>query len=278
MRRGREATGVYVYCITDGEPLATLRSSDATSLRSTSAAAGALHPRWPVYSLVYEDLLAVVSQVPLEEFGEEGLHAHLEDASWLEREVCAHEQVIEKVMAGRTVLPMKFCTIFQTENRVQTLLKSNQEQFRRALARLRGRQEWEVKIYCEPAAVVARQVGKAGTDLSGKHYLLRKRAEKIAAQEAMNEAQRQAQRSYEKLAGWAEIIQLKPVERANAPSAPRLILDAVCLLPESAFDPCRQELERLGDELADKGFRFQLIGPWPPYHFTNEAREDVGLS
>jgi hypothetical protein len=261
MTRGREETGVYVYCITEGEPV---------------AAAAGLHPCRPVYSLAHEDLVAVASRVPLDEFGEEALSDHLGDAGWLEREVRAHERVIEKVMETRTVLPMKFYTIFRTEEGVRALLESDQDQFRRALARLRGRQEWEVKLYSEPAGAVP-QAARDQTGLSGKGYLLRKRAEKIAAQQAMDEVRRQAQRSYEKLARRVERIQLKPVKGAGSPNAPTLILDAVCLVPESAFDSCYQELQALGKELADKGLRFQLSGPWPPYHFISWAQENVGL-
>ncbi len=129
MKRRHDATGIYVYCIAEGEPF---------------AATAGLHPCRPVHSIAHEDLLAVVSEVSLQEFGAEGLHARLEDDCWLEQEVRAHERVIEKVMEDRTVLPMKFCTIFRTEGRVRDLLGTRREKFRNALARLRGLEEWEL--------------------------------------------------------------------------------------------------------------------------------------
>jgi len=263
MTRGAEATGVYVYCISEGEPF--------------SAPVG-LHPCRPVYSLVYDDLLAVVSRVPLEEFGEEGLRARLEDASWLEREVRAHEQVIEKVMEGRTVLPMKLCTIFHRESGVRDLLETRQGGFRSALARLRGKEEWELKMYQEPAPGAGAQPAKPLVRASGRAYLMQKRAAQLAAQEAAAEARRQAQRTYEKLVGWAEEVQLKPIAPEDSPGAPRLILDAVCLLARPHLSRLRQQLEELGDPLADKGMRLQLVGPWPPYHFSGQAQERGSLS
>jgi len=264
MKPGRKTTGTYIYCITEGEPI--------------NAEEG-LHPFRPVYSLAYEDLLAVVSRVPLAEFGGKALPAHLEDASWLEREVRAHERVIEKVMEGRTVLPMKFCTIFRSEKRVQALLENRQEEFRRGLARLRDKEEWEVKMYFQPVSPAAgTSAGKAGAGLSGKEYLLKKKAEDLAGWEMMNEANRQAQRSFEKLVGLVEEIQLKPVAAHNSPAAAKLILDAVCLLSRPGFKVFCEELEGLGNELAAKGFRFQLTGPWPPYHFASQEQENVGLS
>ena len=43
------------------------------------------------------DLAAVVSEVPLDEFGEEGLKRNLNDLAWLEATARAHETVLEAV-------------------------------------------------------------------------------------------------------------------------------------------------------------------------------------
>jgi len=263
MTRGPEASGVYVYCIAEGEPF---------------AAPVGLHPCRAVYSLVCEDLLGVVSRVPLEEFGEEALRARLEDACWLEREVRAHEQVIEEVMEGRTVLPMKFCTIFHTEGKVQAFLRSNEDEFRRALARVRGREEWELRMYQELPTTVDAHASKPSVGVSGRAYLMRKREAQLAAQEAAAEAHRQAQRTIEMLRGCAEEIQLKPVVPGHSPGARRLLLDAVCLLAKAQVLVLRRQFQGLGSELADRGMSFQLIGPWPPYHFSGGAQERGSLS
>jgi len=106
---------------------------------------------------------------------------------------------------------------------------------------------------------------------------MQKRAAQLAAQEAAAEARRQAQRTFEMLAGCVEEIQLKPVAAARSPRAPKLILDAVCLLAKREVPVLRQQLQGLGNELADKGMRFQLIGPWPPYHFSGQAQERGSL-
>jgi len=263
MRAGPKTTAIYLFCITEGAPF--------------SARKGPRVPR-AVYSLVHEDLVAVVSQVPLEDFGEEALAAHLEDACWLEREARAHETVIEKVMENRAVLPMKFCTIFRSEERVRALLARGQEEFRRALARLREKEEWEVKMYYEPASSAAPQAAEARTNLSGREFLLKRKAEDIGAWEAMKEAYRQAQQSFERVSDYVEEIQLKPIPSQDSTSEPKLILDAVCLLTKPRFKAFCQQLEGLRNELSGKGLHFQLTGPWPPYHFCTEMPENVSLS
>jgi hypothetical protein len=263
MTQAANKTAIYLFCITEGDAF--------------SAEEG-LHPLRPVCSLVCEDLVAVVSQVPLEDFGEEALAAHLEDACWLEREARAHETVIEKVMENRAVLPMKFCTIFRSEERVRALLARGQEEFRRALARLREKEEWEVKMYFEPASSAAPQAAEARTNLSGREFLLKRKAEDLEACEAMKEAYRQAQQSFERVSDYVEEIQLKPVPPPDSSGGPKLILDVVCLLVKPRLKAFRQQIERLGNHLSAKGFRFQLTGPWPPYHFCEETPENVRTS
>lgn len=106
---------------------------------------------------------------------------------------------------------------------------------------------------------------------------MQKRAVQLAAKEAAAEAHCQARRTFEMLTACAEQIQLKPVPAAHPPTTPKLILDAVCLLTKPQVPVLRQQLGRLGDELGDKGMSFQLIGPWPPYHFSAQAQNHVGL-
>jgi hypothetical protein len=263
MKPGPNTTGTYVFCITEGGPF--------------SAGVG-LHPLRPVRSLVHEGLVAVVGQVPLDEFGEQALHARLQDAAWLEREVRGHERVIEKVMQRRPVLPMKFCTIFRSEERVRALLARGQEEFRRALARLREKEEWEVKMYFEPASSAVPQAAEARTNLSGREFLLKRKAEDLEAWEAMNEAYRQAQQSFERVSDYVEEIQLKPVPPPDSSGGPKLIMDVACLLAKPRLKAFSQQLEGLGNELSSRGFHFQLSGPWPPYHFCNQTPENVDLS
>ena len=257
MTTKRRSTAIYLYCITDGG--------------SVAASAG-LHPLRPVYSIVHEELAAVVSEVPLEEFGEEALPARLEDACWLEREVRAHEAVIESVLARQTVLPMRFCTIFRTGARVRSLLRSRRQEFLDALTRVRGKEEWEVKLCLEPSARAGPPAAEdeRGSASSGAQYLMRKREERRIGQEAMAGLQQDAGRSLEALAGCVEAIQLKPVG-SPSPDQPRVVWDAVCLVAKVRFQSLRQRVEALETEVSGRGLRFELIGPWPPYHFTRCA-------
>lgn len=264
MTAREKATAIYVYCITEGEPI--------------RADAG-LHPFRAIHSLVYDDLIAVASRVLLEEFGQEALSSHLEDPSWLEREARGHEEVTEKVMQTRAVLPLKFCTIFRSEARVIALIRSQRDQFHRALAVLRGKEEWEVKVFAEPgfSDTSAPENEQSGT-LSGKEYLLRKATAGLRASAAMCRAHGEAQRCFEEIAGCVEDIRLRPVDAENSLGEVGLIWDAVCLLTKSRVAPFCQRLESLGNEFSGKGLLLRASGPWPPYHFTEVEQDHVGSS
>jgi len=263
MTRAAETSGIYVYCITEGRPVTLPRDA---------------HPLRRVYAIARGDLVAVVSEVPLDEFGEHALSGRLQDACWLEREARAHERVVEHVMGGRTVLPMKLCTIFRGEERVRELLETHRAEFRQTLARLRGREEWEMKMFQELVPLAGARPRKPAPPVSGSAYLRQKAAAQAATAKAATEARCQAEQAFAIVAECADEIQLKPVAATSSPTAPRLILDAVCLLAKAQVPVLRRQLESLGKELADKGTRFQLVGPWPPYHFAGEVQEYVALS
>ena len=59
------------------------------------------------------ELAAVVSRVPLAEFGEEPLRRHLNELAWLERVARAHEAVLERALAEATIAPLRLCTIYE---------------------------------------------------------------------------------------------------------------------------------------------------------------------
>lgn len=264
MTAREKRTGIYVYCITEGEPI--------------RADAG-LHPSRAVYSVVHEDLVAVASNVSLEEFGEQALSSNLEDAAWLEREARGHEAVAERVMETRAVLPLKFCTVFLSEAGVSALLRLRQDQFRRALAALRGKQEWELKLLIPGALSDTQEAAdrEQPSAQSGKEYLTRKATARLRASARMCLVHSEAQRCFETIATCVEDIRLMPVEAGSSLGQTTLMWDAICLVATSGVASFRQRLEALGAELGAKGLALQASGPWPAYHFTHMEQDDGAL-
>ena len=124
---------LYVYCITGMTP------GNGRELRSGV----------DCFFVRHKDLCALASLVSSSEFGVENFKKNLNDTGWLESRVLAHERVIEEVMEGCTVIPLKFGTVFTAEENVRHMLEEQRANFRAVLDRLEGKEEWGVKVYCD---------------------------------------------------------------------------------------------------------------------------------
>ncbi len=59
------------------------------------------------------ELAALVSPVPLPEYGDEQLRVHLEDLAWVERTARRHEDVLEAALREATIVPLRLCTLYR---------------------------------------------------------------------------------------------------------------------------------------------------------------------
>jgi hypothetical protein len=93
------------------------------------------------------------------------LPVNLEDTGWLASGVRAHEAVMEVVAADQTLIPMRFCTIFMSEDRITDTVEGHYDAIVAALARLRGKREWGAKAYAD--ADVLAQRARVTSERSG---------------------------------------------------------------------------------------------------------------
>lgn len=73
-------------------------------------------------AIVEGGLAAMVSEVPLAEFGDEALGEIVEDVGWLENAARAHERVVDALWAQTTVVPLPMFTVYRAESAVCELL------------------------------------------------------------------------------------------------------------------------------------------------------------
>ncbi|WP_406673549.1 GvpL/GvpF family gas vesicle protein [Nonomuraea sp. N2-4H] len=120
----------------------------------------------PVRTIVHDGLVAYVSTVPLDSFGEEPLRRSLEDLDWLAETARAHHRVVDAVAAVTTTAPVRLVTVYAGDDQVVDLLERRGDAFQRVLSHVTGRQEWGVKVYTaapEPAAAELTAVGRPAT-------------------------------------------------------------------------------------------------------------------
>jgi hypothetical protein len=255
--------GLWLYCVTAQETAPELPGVAETDAPRTIAAAG---------------LNAVVSTVPLEDFGEEGLKRNLNDMQWLEQVARAHEQVLEGTQQHGPLVPMRLCTIYRSEKQVQALLAERREEFTGALAALEGRGEWGVKVTADRERVAARlrarqhakPAGVGGAYLGRKQEELRLRDEVDAVLDAA------VHESHARLEEWAVATQLLPPQRPELSGHEgEMVLNGAYLVDDERLDGFRSVIDELGRQYGGAdgetiGLQFELTGPWPPYNFVGE--------
>ncbi len=265
-----EGEGYYVYCIVGNN-----RHFDGPPQEGVD-------PVYPVYALPYQGIQAIVSRVSLCEFGQEALKANLNDPSWLEARVRTHQRVLESTLADGALIPMKFCTIYLGEARVQEILAQYHDDFIETLARLDGRQERGVKVFCDREALArwvkgtSEKVKTIQVELTGKSsgmaYFARKKLEVAIAEEIERISDECAQSSHDRLAACAAEACITPLQSQEITGRKEeMVLNGAYLVAEEKVAAFRSEVESLENEYGPLGFNYELTGPWPPYNFVTIA-------
>lgn len=271
-----EGDGYYVYGIVESK----------NGLPGDGWPEQGIDPAHPVYALPCRAIQAVVSQVSLKEFGEEPLKANLNNPTWLESRVRAYQSMLDTVAMHCTLIPMKFCTIYRSEGRVQEMLADYYDDFIAVLGRLAGRQEWGVKAYLDRDALERRveetseRVGALKAELarksSGKAYFAKKKLGETLAAEVEQLSDECAQKSHDRLAGCAEEARVNPLQsREITRRKEEMVLNGVYLVDKGRVEAFRAELESLEKNYGHLGLDYELTGPWLPYNFVTIRAEEA---
>lgn len=180
-------------------------------------------------------------------------------------------------MTRRTLIPVRFCTIYRSEGRVCEMLVQHYDDFVDALARLQGKEEWGVKVYCDHKTVAQRvgeisdRVKELRTEMASKSdrvaYFLKKRLEEKVAQEVERVSDECAQRSHDP--SHAEEALINPLQgREITGRKEEMILNGAYLVAEEQLAVFRAELQSLEEEYGNLGLSYEMTGPWPPYNFV----------
>jgi Gas vesicle synthesis protein GvpL/GvpF len=226
------------------------------------------------------ELAAIVSSVPLEEFGEEPLRENLNEAAWLEQKARAHEGVLEALLESTTVVPTRLCTIFSDEKQVREMMSRERAALLEAIERLEGKAEWGVKAFAEPGALerAALERAKEGAGEEpvspGAAYMDRRRREARARENAEEIADGWAQAIHERLARRASEALLNPLQRREVSGHDGdMLLNGVYLVEDEEVERLRELASELVEEYRARGVAVELTGPWPAYNFVKNSIE-----
>lgn len=255
--------GLYVYGVIaadDADPLERVRGIDPAGATTTVREG---------------QLAAIVSRVPLADFGEAPLRERLTDMQWLERTARTHEEVLDLFGRDRTLIPMRICSIYRGQSGIQEMLRREAAGLHEGLAHLRGRTEWGVKVFAERAAM-NRDQGSDGEAVGeqdsaqGTAYLRRRREEHRLVERAGQELEEACQEIHSRLAMIAADALTTAVQRPEVTGHPgEMILNAAYLVPDEAYGEFVAQIDRLGERFP--ALELVLTGPWPAYNFVPGA-------
>lgn len=190
-----------------------------------------------------------------------------------------HHRVLQALVAGGTVLPLRFGTVFGSDADVAAALEGHHIELDQAIAHIDGALEWGLKIYCdrgtlhhaldlESPAIHAARAQSAGAS-PGHAFFLGRRADQMLADEA--EA---------RIDGCVADCRnaLLPLVRAEAVLRPRpqaiasdreMVWNGAFLVMQANEDHFFDGLAALKRRHGRCGFALECTGPWPPASFAD---------
>jgi len=228
----------------------------------------------PVHTVKEGGLTALVSPVPLPEFGGEMLKESLNDLGWLEEVARAHQRVVDDAFERGPVVPLRLCTIYESDDRVRTLLREDGDRFARLIQSIEGREEWSVKLYVDPERLETEAVAHCGETMpdpglgAGGAYLAKRKTDRFTREEGDRLAGAIAEEVHARLQDWAsDAVVGRPQNPELSGHSGQMLLNGAYLVESEGSERFGQLVDELQGRYSELGARLEISGPWPPYNF-----------
>ena len=216
--------------------------------------------------LEHRGLSAVVSDVDLEEYGEEGLRRNLERLEWLEEVARRHDQVVHVIAEQGPVAPLRLATICLDDAGVRRRIDEWHAALEQVLDRVEGRREWSVKAFV-PMAAAGRPAEPAAPTEGGAAYLRRKKAETLTRAQGEEQAMQVADEVHARLSAVSEASRrLRPQDPRLTGHVGTMTLNGAYLVDASRSEEFAEAVRAAQADHPDAGI--DAAGPWPPYSFA----------
>lgn len=249
--------GLYLYCLADASVSTTLGCIGIDGCE--------------VYTIPHDGVSAVVHSCPLEPY-------RSEDEETVKRWVKTHQQVVD-LAAERfgTVMPFGFDTIIApkesctAEEVLKRWISDELDEIGRKMERIRGKREYGVQIFYDPAVFNERieneseDVRRIKEEMSSKPpgvaYMYRQKLEAAVRRELDELMGAYFKDFYERIRSNAEDIK---VEKVRKPDGNRVMMMNLSVLASD-----ERALGQVLDEIAaEPGISVCFTGPWQPYSFV----------
>jgi len=212
---GKDGPGRYVYCIIAPSPVLAETEQEMESFGNLGFEGS------EVYTMEYKGLHPVVSDVAYRDYAVD------------EREVDVHRNVVQKVMAEHSVIPVAYGMAFKSKKLLQVAMSAGYTAMQKAVLVVDGKVELGIKVF------------------------LPKDQENMP-----REDREQCSRDFEESLGQAS-SDSKGLKLFSS----RLIMNSAFLVEKGGMDGFSDEVGRLTEKYGQ--LRVQYSGPWPAYNFVD---------
>jgi hypothetical protein len=240
--------GKYIYCIIDSD------QPQSFGPLGIGGRGDELH------TICFNGMAALVSDAPL------GKYRVSRDNS------LAHEKAIETVMAEYVVLPARFATVAEDEEKVKRILEKEHDRFKDLLGSIADKTELSLKAIFKEDVVYK--------DIQQKYENIKLLKEKIAviAPEKSHYQRMEIGRMVEEaLRKERQIVKddiiniLSPLAvevKTNDTYGELMIINAAFFVEKEKEADFDQQVQQLGDKYSEK-VTLKYVGPLPPFNFVN---------
>ena len=261
-----QQTGYYIFAI-------TLSQYDY-ELPADQIADG-----YPLFVYGFGKIQAVLSEVPLNDYGESALQLRLNDPTWFEQTLKKHNSILARIQTVASMVPMRLCTICDTSEALTAFLSEHHDDFVNTLELIEGNQSWKFVIACNRRKLhlltrkASNRVRAIEAEISGKseqdvQYLYEK-LEIVLEEEARSVCKACIKHSHATLSSFASknLIHSLTGEQEHT-SDTHDIFKCEYLIPNQVKEGFLGEIQSLKDSYKSLGFELQIDGPFPPSQFT----------
>jgi hypothetical protein len=257
--------GLYLYCLARLSRLPPLLLSGP-----------GVDGQSPLEVALFQDLAAIWSPVPVEDFSGPEAEERLQDLTWIGPRVIRHQEVVAGVMRHSPVLPVRFGTIFASLANLEKVLQRHADTIAGFLTRLTDQEEWAVKgMLDRPGAreklfslKLAQEAESLDALSPGKRYFEEQRLRALGDQELQRWLQKVCREMWTNLQDYAaEVQERRLLSRETTGSDRDMVWNWALLIPRQAVGGFQALIQNLNARHTPRGLRLGVTGPWPPYSF-----------
>ena len=266
--------GLYLYCIRE-------KTKGAVAI-----SAKGIDESKEVFILPFRQLEAVVSTVNLDEFASEQVQTKArDDVNWIKEKSIAHERVIEEAMIKDdkllSLIPMRFGIILKSRTALGQSLDKDYPKIMEVLEKVRGKQEWSVKVYLmnkenfeevikEKNEKLKQKQREIASLPEGMAFFIEEELRSIVAKEADKELNNIINNLFDRLAKQSGgSVKNRILARELTGRREPMVLNSAYLVCEKKIECFKKEVEDLKKEIYSKGLCLEYSGPWPAFNFTS---------